>query len=156
MAPLLFSCAKTVSKLHLFQSLELLLERKQIPRIVVNVRISRKTTELMEITRAPWAQGVGRSNRPAPTNCRVYRVPLPSRKSLSGNDGCPTVGFLLAHKGASRRGWQACRNRLLINDMTASTLRGGEDAEYWGDAGSAAGGTATRCPAHACQRASRR
>jgi hypothetical protein len=67
-APLLFGCAKTVSELHAFQSLELLFERKQIPQIVVNVRSLRKTTEPLEITRVPWAQGVGRSNRPAPTN----------------------------------------------------------------------------------------
>jgi hypothetical protein len=66
-APLLFGCAKTVSELHAFQSLELLFERKQIPQIVVNFRSLRKTTEPLEITRVPWAQGVGRSNRPAPT-----------------------------------------------------------------------------------------
>jgi len=66
--PLLFKCAKTVSELHLFQLLGLPFERKQIPQIVVNVRTSRQTTEPLETTRLPWAQGVGRSNRPAPTN----------------------------------------------------------------------------------------
>jgi hypothetical protein len=65
--PLLFLCAKTVSELHLFVPLRLLLERKPIPQIVVNVRTSRKTTEPLEATSVPWAQGVGRSNRPAPT-----------------------------------------------------------------------------------------
>ena len=52
---------------HLLQALGLLFERKQIPQIVVNVRIQRKTMEPLEATRLPWAQGVGRSNRPAPT-----------------------------------------------------------------------------------------
>src|ERR1035441_392298 len=56
-APLLLSCATTVSELHAFQSLELLFERKQIPRIVVNFSSLRKTTEPLEITRVPWAQG---------------------------------------------------------------------------------------------------
>jgi hypothetical protein len=65
---LLFGCAKTVSELHLFEPLRLLFERKQIPQIVVIVRISQKTTEPLEGTQLPWAQGVGRSNRPAPTN----------------------------------------------------------------------------------------
>ena len=83
-APLLFGCAKTVSELHPFQSLELLFERKQIPQIVVNVRSLRKTTEPLEITRVPWAQGVGRSNRPAPTNRIKYLRPFltPSKTLL--------------------------------------------------------------------------
>jgi hypothetical protein len=83
-APLLFGCAKTVSELHPFQSLELLFERKQIPQIVVNFRSLRKTTEPLEITRVPWAQGVGRSNRPAPTNRIKYLRPFltPSKTLL--------------------------------------------------------------------------
>jgi hypothetical protein len=67
-APLLFHCAKTVSELDPFHPMNLLLERKQIPRIVVNVRTSRKPMEPLEPISLPWAQGVGRSNRPAPTN----------------------------------------------------------------------------------------
>ena len=45
--PLLLCCAKTVSELHLFELLGLLLERKQIPQIVVNVRNAEKQ-------RSPW------------------------------------------------------------------------------------------------------
>ena len=58
------NCVRTPSILN---RLGLLFERKQIPQIVVNVRNWRKTMEPLEITRVPWAQGVGRSNRPAPT-----------------------------------------------------------------------------------------
>ena len=71
--PLLFACAKTVSEGHLFQPRSLLVERKQIPQIVVIVGTWRKPMAPLEITRLPWAQGVGRSNRPArpifPTRC---------------------------------------------------------------------------------------
>jgi hypothetical protein len=67
LALLLFNCAKTVSESHLFQPPGLLFERKQIPQIVVIVRIQRKTMEPLEQTTVPWAQGVGRSNRPDPT-----------------------------------------------------------------------------------------
>jgi hypothetical protein len=56
---LLFSCAKTVSELHLFERLGLLFERKQIPQIVVNVRISRKTMETLEAARLPCRQQNG-------------------------------------------------------------------------------------------------
>src|SRR6516225_487664 len=63
-----YGCAKTVSELHLFERLGLLFERKQVPQIVVNVGNSRKRMEPLEAARLPWAQGVGRSNRPAPTN----------------------------------------------------------------------------------------
>ena len=55
LTPLLFNCAGTVSELHLFQRLGLLLERKQIPQVVVNVRIRRKAMEPLEATRLPWA-----------------------------------------------------------------------------------------------------
>ena len=65
--PLRFTCAKTVSKLHLFEPLRLLFERKQVPQIVVIVRIRRKTTEPLEATRLLWAQGVRSSNLLAPT-----------------------------------------------------------------------------------------
>ena len=65
--PLLFRCAKTVSESHLFQPKGLPFERKHIPQIVVIVRIQRYTMEPLEQTTVPWAQGVGRSNRPAPT-----------------------------------------------------------------------------------------
>ena len=65
---LLFNCAKTVSEPDLLKRPGLLFERKQIPQIIVNVRNSRTATEPLETTRVPWAQGVGRSNRPAPTN----------------------------------------------------------------------------------------
>jgi hypothetical protein len=67
LALLLFNCAKTVSESHLFQLPRLPFERKQIPQIVVIVRIQRYTMEPLEQTTVPWAQGVGRSNRPAPT-----------------------------------------------------------------------------------------
>ncbi len=73
---------KTVSKLQLFEALGLLFERKQIPQIVVIVRNSRKTTEPLEPTPLPWAQGVGRSNRPAPT----------IRISICGQFGSKTNG----------------------------------------------------------------
>jgi hypothetical protein len=53
---LLFHCAGTVSELHLFERLRLLFERKQIPRIVVNIWIRRKALEPLEATRLPWAQ----------------------------------------------------------------------------------------------------
>ena len=56
--PLLFRCAKTVSELDLLKSLELLFERKQIPRIVVNIRNSRKTMEPLEATWLPYKQEV--------------------------------------------------------------------------------------------------
>jgi hypothetical protein len=45
-----------------------LIERKQIPQIVEIVRNSREPMELLEPARPPWAQGVGSSNLPAPTN----------------------------------------------------------------------------------------
>jgi hypothetical protein len=67
LTPLLFRCARTVSELYLFERLRLLFERKQIPRFVVNIRNSGKAMEPLEATQLPWAQGVGRSNRPAPT-----------------------------------------------------------------------------------------
>jgi hypothetical protein len=51
--PLRFTCAKTVSELHLFEMLGLLFERKQIPRFVVNIRNSRKAMEPSEATRLP-------------------------------------------------------------------------------------------------------
>ena len=66
-APLLFHCAKTVSEPDPFDPMNLLVERKQIPRIVVTIRNSRKPTEPLEPISLPWARGVGRSNRPAPT-----------------------------------------------------------------------------------------
>jgi hypothetical protein len=55
-ARLLFRCAKTVSELLLFEVLGLLFERKQIPQIVVIVRISRKTMDPLEATRLPTRQ----------------------------------------------------------------------------------------------------
>jgi hypothetical protein len=45
-----------VSELHLFEPLRLLFERKQIPQIVVNVRIRRKAMEPLGAARLPWAQ----------------------------------------------------------------------------------------------------
>jgi|ERR1022692_251670 hypothetical protein len=65
--PLLLGCAKTVSEMHLFQPGSLLVERKQIPQVVVIAMSSRNPMEPLEAIRLPWAQGVGRSNRPAPT-----------------------------------------------------------------------------------------
>ena len=53
--PQRFTCAKTVSELLLFEVLGLLFERKQIPQIVVNIRISRKAMEPMEAAKLPWA-----------------------------------------------------------------------------------------------------
>jgi len=57
--PLRFTCAKTVSELLLFEVLGLLFEREQIPQIVVNIRIRRKTTE-------PWKRhaSLGRTFAP--------------------------------------------------------------------------------------------
>jgi hypothetical protein len=77
LALLLFNCAKTVSESHLFQLPGLPFERKQIPLIVVIVRIQRKTMEPLEQTTVPWAQGVGRSNRPAPTKSFKQIQPVP-------------------------------------------------------------------------------
>src|ERR1700722_1711035 len=54
----LLHCAKTVSERHLFEPLRFLFERKQIPQIVVIVRISRNATEPLEATRLPWRTGV--------------------------------------------------------------------------------------------------
>jgi len=65
--PLLFYCAKTVSGGHLFEPRSLLIERKQIPQVVVTKRSSRKPIAPLETIHLPWAQGVGRSNRPDPT-----------------------------------------------------------------------------------------
>jgi hypothetical protein len=48
LAILLFNYAKTVSQSHLFQLPGLPFERKQIPQIVVIVRIQRKTAEPLE------------------------------------------------------------------------------------------------------------
>src|SRR5271168_1596108 len=64
---LLFNCAKTVSEPDLLKRPGLLFERKQIPQIVVIVRIQRKAMDPLGATKLPRAQGVGRSNRPAPT-----------------------------------------------------------------------------------------
>ena len=57
--PLRFTCAKTVSKLHLFEPLRLLFERKQVPQIVVIVRIRRKTMGPLEPIPVPWAHTLG-------------------------------------------------------------------------------------------------
>ena len=76
--PTPFHCAKTVSELDLLGPPGLLFERKQIPRFVVNIRILRIAMEPLEATRLPWAQGVGRSNRPAPTN-GINRMRILSR-----------------------------------------------------------------------------
>lgn len=51
----LFICAKTVPELDLLKPPELLFERKQIPRFVVNIRNSRKTMGSLEATKLPWA-----------------------------------------------------------------------------------------------------
>lgn len=56
LALLRFCCAETVSGLHQFEVLALLFERKQIPQIIVNIRISRKPMEPLEARRLPWAQ----------------------------------------------------------------------------------------------------
>ena len=66
--PLLFRCAKTVSEPDPFHPKTLLLERKQIPRIVVTIRNSRKKHRPPGTDCAPLGAGVGRSNRPAQTN----------------------------------------------------------------------------------------
>jgi hypothetical protein len=47
-------CVKTVSELHVFAPLELLFEQKQVPQIIVNVRIRRKTMEPLESVPVPW------------------------------------------------------------------------------------------------------
>src|SRR5581483_802623 len=69
--PLLPHCAKTVSEPHPFHPMTLLFERKQIPRIVVTIRNSRNSIDRLEPISLPWAQGVGRSNRPAPTKLKL-------------------------------------------------------------------------------------
>jgi hypothetical protein len=48
-----FNCAKTVSELDLLKPPRLLFERKQIPQIVVNIRIARNVMEPLEATRLP-------------------------------------------------------------------------------------------------------
>jgi hypothetical protein len=72
LTPLLFNCARTVPEPHLLHPWNLRFERKQIPRIVVNIRNCRSAMEPLEAARLPWAQGVGRSNRPTPTK-RINR-----------------------------------------------------------------------------------
>ena len=67
--PLLFACAKTVSEGHLFQPRSLLVERKQIPQIVVIVGTWRKPMAPLEITRLPWAQGGRAFKSPRPDQC---------------------------------------------------------------------------------------
>ena len=80
-SPSRFTCARTASESHLFQPKGLPFERKQIPQIVVIVRIQRKTMEPLEQTTVPWAQGVGRSNRPSPTNRKCDATGLCCRES---------------------------------------------------------------------------
>ena len=66
---LLFAVSKLWSELHLFELLRLLFERKQIAQFVVNTRVPRKTMELLEATRLPWAQ------RRAPSlTCLTVRI----------------------------------------------------------------------------------
>jgi len=60
-------CDRTVSKPDLLRRLGLTVERKQTPQIVVNSGNRREAIEPKEAATLPWAQGVGRSNRPAPT-----------------------------------------------------------------------------------------
>ena len=45
--------------------------------------------ELLETTPIPWAQGVGRSNRPAPTNLFLLFVPLSLDCAISGRFCAP-------------------------------------------------------------------
>ncbi len=59
-----FRCPTTVSESHLYQLQGLPFERKQIPRIVVNIRIWRKTMDSLEATRVPYKQV--RSDRSCP------------------------------------------------------------------------------------------
>ena len=61
-----FRCAKTVSEPHLFQLPGLPFERKQIPQIVVIVRIQRKTMEPLEPTTAPLGAGGRAFKSPRP------------------------------------------------------------------------------------------
>ena len=67
---LLAGCAKTVSELHLLKPPGLLFERKQIPQIVVIVRIQRKTMEPLEQSTVPWAH-VRHSRRGAAVRIRI-------------------------------------------------------------------------------------
>ena len=65
-----------------------LLSEKQIPQIAVNIWNRRKIMEPLEPTQAPWAQGVGRSNRPAPTKSPV------DFNEVDGRHGKPQIpGF---------------------------------------------------------------
>ena len=59
LALLLFRCAKTVSEPDLFHPPGFLADRRQIPRIVVNVGNLRKPMEYLEPISLPWAQGSG-------------------------------------------------------------------------------------------------
>jgi hypothetical protein len=86
--PLLFRCAKTVSELDLLKSLELLFERKQIPRIIVNIRNSRKTMEPLEAAWLPWAQEVAGSNPVAPTKPPSFQEFGALRESSERKPAC--------------------------------------------------------------------
>ncbi len=67
-APAFLLCQKLCPNRIFWNRLGCLVSEEQIPQIVVSVRNSRKTMEPLEPASLPWAQGVGRSNRPAPTN----------------------------------------------------------------------------------------
>jgi hypothetical protein len=59
LTPLIFRCAKTVSEPDPFHPMNLLFERKQISRIVVTIKNSRKPIDRLEPISFPWAQGSG-------------------------------------------------------------------------------------------------
>jgi hypothetical protein len=71
-------------------TLGLLLSEKQIPQVVVNIKNGPYPMEYLEAIPIPWAQGVGRSNRPAPTKIKSLlcgkgrKIPPGGPKSASG------------------------------------------------------------------------
>jgi hypothetical protein len=71
----------------------LLLSEKQIPQVVVNIKNGQYRMEPLEVIPIPWAQGVGRSNRPAPTrppadSKRVVGSAFPSLSPISAFQSC--------------------------------------------------------------------
>ena len=99
--PLLFVCAKTVSEGHLFQPRSLLIERKQIPQIVVIAGTLRKPMAPLEITRLPWAHG-------------DYPDLLIA--------GFIHPNFIIHHNDGPDIVWPHCRGRLLLGRI-AVTVR---------------------------------
>lgn len=72
--------------------MNLLLERKQIPRIVVTIRNSRKPIDRLEPISLPWAQGIGRTIRRSPHPYSLRLQPLLTAGGVDfGQDGLDVV-----------------------------------------------------------------